>query len=199
MTEPFTGDCLQTLQLLLSRRSSSARGLVDPGPSPEQLDQILAAAVRVPDHGKLAPWRFLVFEGEGRGAFGEVLAKVTAEREPEAGDIRLQIERGRFERAPLVVAVISSPKTDKPIPEWEQQLSAGAVCQNLMIAATAMGFGALWITEWCAYDPAITQAMGLTAAEKVAGFIYLGTRKETLRDRERPDLASLVSRWSVAG
>jgi nitroreductase len=195
MTELYTGRSPETLDLLLRRRSSSARGLVAPGPDAEQIQLILTAGVRTPDHGKLTPWRFLMFEGEGRAEFGALLARVVTMREPEAGEVRLQLERQRFLRAPLVIAVISSPKAGKPIPEWEQQLSAGAVCQNMMIAATALGFGSLWITEWCAYDEAVIEALGLTAEERVAGFLYLGTRNETLRERERPDLAALVRHW----
>jgi nitroreductase len=195
MTELYTGRSPETLDLLLRRRSSTARGLVAPGPDAEQIQLILTAGVRTPDHGKLTPWRFLIFEGEGRAEFGALLARVVTMREPEAGEVRLQLERQRFLRAPLVIAVISSPKAGKPIPEREQQLSAGAVCQNMMIAATALGFGSLWITEWCAYDEAVTDALGLTAEERVAGFLYLGTRNETLRERERPDLAALVRHW----
>ena len=195
MTELFSGRSPETLDLLLRRRSASAKALTEPGPGAQDLQTILQAGIRVPDHGKLAPWRFLVFEGKARSEFGAVLERVLAVNEPEASDVRRQMERTRFERAPLVVAVISSPKTGKPIPEWEQRLSSGAVCQNMVIAATALGFGAQWITEWYAYDAAVAKALGLSADERVAGFVYLGTRKEPLTERERPDLGTLVTHW----
>jgi nitroreductase len=195
MSELFNGRSHEALDLLLRRRSASAKAMTEPGPNAEDLQLILKAGVRVPDHGKLAPWRFLLFDGEGRAEFGAVLERVLAEREPDAGDVRRQIERTRFMRAPLVIAVISSPKSDKPIPEWEQRLSAGAVCQNMVIAATALGYGAQWITEWCAYDEAVVAALGLSGKEHVAGFLYLGTSGEPLRERERPDVANLVRHW----
>src|SRR5262245_25024064 len=133
MTELFAGRSPETLDLLLRRRSSSAKAMRPPGPGPEELALILRAGTRVPDHGKLAPWRFLGFEGEARAEFGGILARTLASREPDASDIRLEMERNRFLRAPLVIAVVSSPKTDKPIPEWEQRLSAAAVCQTMLI------------------------------------------------------------------
>jgi nitroreductase len=198
MSELFSGRSSEALDLLLRRRSASAKAMIEPGPSAEDLQLILTAGVRVPDHGKLAPWRFLVFDGEGRAEFGAVLERVLMEREPDAGDVRRQIERGRFMRAPLVVAVISSPNAAKPIPDWEQRLSAGAVCQNMVIAATALGYGAQWVTEWCAYDEAVVAALGLSGEERVAGFLYLGTTGEPLRERERPDVANLVRHWRAA-
>jgi nitroreductase len=195
MSDLFSGRSLEALDLLLRRRSASAKTMAEPGPDAQELDLILSAGVRVPDHGKLAPWRFLVFDGEGRAEFGAVLERVLALREPDAGDVRRQIERTRFMRAPLVIAVISSPKPGKPIPEWEQRLSAGAVCQNMVVAATALGFAAQWVTEWCAYDEAVAEALGLGSDERVAGFLYLGTSGEPLRERERPVVSELVQRW----
>lgn len=195
MNELFSGSSPETLDLLLRRRSSSAKALGEPGPTAEQIELILRAGVRVPDHGKLAPWRFLTFEGEARAEFGAVLESVLAANEPDAGEVRLEIERKRFLRAPLVVGVISSPNTDKPIPEWEQRLSAGAVCQNMVIASIALGFGAQWITEWCAYDAAVTKALGLGPEERVAGFLYIGTSQQAPTERPRPDLAQHVRPW----
>lgn len=196
MSELFTGRSPETVDLLLRRRSASAKALGEPGPGAPDIETILQAGARVPDHGKLAPWRFIKFEGEARAAFGETLAGILAKNEPDAGDVRFQIEKGRFARAPVVIAVISSPKTGKPIPEWEQRLSAGAACQNMVIAATALGYGAQWVTEWCAYDPGVAAALGLTADERVAGFVYLGTSREQLRERERPNVADLVQNWA---
>lgn len=185
-----------TLALLKSRRSVKPPMLAEPGPSPAQLDEMLTIASRVPDHKKLAPWRFIVFEGAARARFGEVLAAAAkAEDKMEPSPVRLEAERQRFQRAPVVVAVISSVKSPAPAPEWEQVLSAGAACFNLCLAANAMGFGTNWLTEWAAYSPAVGKALGLGAHERVAGFVYIGSAREKPEERERPALASIVSRW----
>jgi nitroreductase len=185
-----------TLDLLAARRSVKPQLLGLPGPSTAELDRILTIAARVPDHKKLAPWRFVVFEGEARTRFGEVIAAACAAEEKEPpSPVRLETERTRFLRAPLVVAVISRIKPSAGAPEWEQVLSAGAACFNLCLAANAMGYGTCWITEWLAYSPRIADALGLAANEKVAGFVYVGTAKEKPEDRERPALADIVSRW----
>jgi nitroreductase len=185
------------LDLLLRRRSVSANKLGDPGPSSAQLEQMLRVATRVPDHRKLAPWRFVVFEGEARARFGKVLAEACEAEEREAPSaMRLETEAARFLRAPVVVAVISAPKRDaKATPEWEQILSAGAACQNLCLAAIALGFATNWITEWYAYSPRVRAALGLAESERVAGFIYIGTPQEMPEERERPRLEDVVSRW----
>jgi nitroreductase len=179
------------IDLLLSRRSGSAKAMGEPGPSREQLRQILAAASRVPDHGKLFPWRFMVFEGEARRRFGDILAEVKlAEGER---DRQIEEERGRFLRAPVVVAVISHVREQIKIPVWEQELSAGAVCQTMLIAAHALGFVANWLTEWCAYHPLVKQRLGLVAGERIAGFIYIGTSTLPLEERMRPEMDKIVS------
>ena len=147
------------MEMLLTRRSVVANNLGEPGPDARELQQILAAAARVPDHKKLVPWRFVLFEGEARAEFGKVLATACKENEPDAGVGRLETEAARFLRAPVVIAVISSI-VDKPgVPEWEQILSAGACCQNILHAATALGYSAQWITEW--YPSAILSALRL--------------------------------------
>ena len=183
----------EALDLLLSRRSGSAKAMTGPGPSQDQLKRILAAAVRVPDHGKLAPWRFIIIEGEGRSRLGEILAEALPER--EASPERLVQERGRFLRAPLVVAVVSRARDGLPIPIWEQHLSAGAVCQTMLIAAHAMGFVANWLTEWCAYNSAVTEKLGLSQNERIAGFIYFGQPAAPLEDRPRPDIGAVTTRF----
>jgi nitroreductase len=170
----------------------------EPGPNADELRQILQVASRTPDHGKLFPWRFIVFEGASREQFGEVLEQALLARNANAGGGARRMERNRFLRAPVVVAVISSLKTEKPIPEWEQQMSAGAVCQNMLLGAAALGFGANWITEWCAYDERVLKALGLTEGERVAGYIYIGAAKSSQADRDRPVLDEIVSRWSGA-
>lgn len=184
-----------TLGLLLTRRSGSAKAMTEPGPSPEQLKTILAAGARAPDHGKLAPWRFILFEGEARAQMGRLLAESLNEN--EATPERAAQERGRFLRAPVVVAVISRVREAIPIPEWEQMLSAGAVCQNMLVAAHALGFVASWITEWCAYHPRVKEGLGLKTGERVAGFIYIGTSAQPLEERVRPDLDALITRFGA--
>ncbi|HEY1243690.1 MAG TPA: nitroreductase [Hyphomicrobiaceae bacterium] len=188
---------LDALELLLTRRSVKAGMLGEPGPGPEQLRTILTAAARVPDHKKLVPWRFLIFEGDARAAFGEVLARACADEEKEPPSaVRLEAERTRLMRAPCVVAVVSAVTPNPAAPEWEQVLSCGAVGMNLCLAANAMGFATCWLTEWYAYSPAVKAALKLADSERVAGFIYVGTTRERPGDRERPDLASIATRWT---
>ena len=181
------------LDLLLSRRSGSAKAMTGPGPAPDQLRQILAAGARVPDHGKLAPWRFIVFEGDGRARMGELLATAILETEPEASPERIALERARFLRAPIVLGVVSRVREGLPIPEWEQILSAGACCMTMAIAAHSMGFVVNWITEWCAYHPRVREGLGLKSGERIAGFLYIGKPAAPLQERVRPDLDTLVS------
>ena len=192
---PALNDTSGMLELLLSRRSGSAKAMTGPGPSPEQLKTILTAASRVPDHGKLFPWRFVLFEGDARRRMGELLAECLAESEPQAPAERLEIERGRFQRAPVVVAVVSRTREMIPIPEWEQMLSAGAVCQTMLIAAHAMGFVANWLTEWCAYNARVKERLGLKPGERIAGFVYIGTSAVALEERVRPALENIVARF----
>lgn len=189
----------ETLALLLKRRSSKVLTLQEPGPSPKELETILTAATRVPDHGKLAPWRFLLFRNDARPAFGEILRRRFLETRPDASDDMADIEARRFLRAPLVVAVISRVTPGIKIPEWEQQLSAGAVCQNMLIAATALGYGCCWLTEWCAYDEVVARALKLVPGERVAGFVYLGTPLFANAERPRPALEGLCRDWTPAG
>ena len=183
------------LALLLSRRSGSAKRLTAPGPTPAELDTILEVATRVPDHGKLAPWRFILFEGDGRTRFGEVLARCYRGQMPEVDDERLRSERERFLRAPVVIALISCVRPDIPIPEWEQVLSAGACGMAMILAVHALGYVANWITEWYAYDPCVGEELRLDINERIAGFIYIGTSSAPLEDRPRPDFRALVARY----
>lgn len=184
------------IDMLLTRRSAKPALLGEPGPSPDELQQILTAAARVPDHKRLVPWRFIVFEGDARARFGEVLAEACEiEETPEPSPVRLETERARLTRAPVVVAVISRV-VDKPgAPEWEQILSTGASCFNLCLAANALGYGTSWITEWYSYSPGVRKSLGLADNERVAGFIYIGTESEKQPDRDRPALSDIVSRW----
>jgi len=184
-----------TLTLLTRRRSTPAIGLSEPGPDASQVEHLLGIAARVPDHGKLAPWRFILFEGEARSSFGTILGKVWAVKNADSTPDQTRFEQQRFQRAPLVIAVISTVIEQHKVPLWEQELSAGAVCQNLLIAASAMGFGAQWLTEWYAYDPDIKDALGLRSGERIAGYIYIGTANEDVMERPRP--RAHVGRWKA--
>jgi nitroreductase len=186
----------ETLKLLQSRRSAKATLLTGPGPTPGELETILAIAARVPDHKRLVPWRFIVFEGGARARFGEVLAATLVKEEKEApSPVRLETERQRLMRAPVVVAVISRVVETPGAPEIEQLLSCGAAAFNLCLAANAMGYGTCWITEWYSFSKGVAQALGLAANERVAGFVYIGTETEKQPDRERPVMAEIVSHW----
>jgi nitroreductase len=181
------------LQLLKTRRSIKPMELSGPPPTRAEIDTLLAIASRVPDHGKLAPWRFVVFEGDARKAAGEKIAAAFAADRPDATADQLAFERNRLARAPLVIAVVSCAAPHAKIPEWEQQLSAGASAMSLVIAAHAMGFAASWITEWYAYDRRVLDALGLAANERVAAFVHIGRPAKPPEDRERPNLGNIVS------
>ncbi|MCB1539163.1 MAG: nitroreductase [Rhodospirillales bacterium] len=180
------------IHTLLHRRSASAKAMGDPGPTPAEIETILACAARTPDHGKLAPWWFVTFTGETRAAFGEVLAAAWLRRNPDATPERLDDERKRLTRAPLVVAIISAPR-ESGVPVWEQVLSAGAACQNMLLAANALGYGANWLTQWYAYDDTVRAALELRPHENIAGFVYIGTPLADPIERDRPDPAGLTN------
>lgn len=202
---PEPGDPLQparpspdTLELLALRRSAPAASLSEPGPGPDELKDLLRLAFRVPDHRKLGPWRALTITGDARRALGDVFAEARRLADPNAGEAELTLERRRPLRAPVVVAIISSPVHDDPkrTPIWEQELSAGAVCQTLLIAACAMGWAATWITEAPAYDPFVRKALEVQDQEKIAGFIYLGSATEPVQERPRPNSDDKVRPWT---
>jgi nitroreductase len=185
-------------EFLAARRSVKPDRLAAPGPTPEQLRQILTVGARVPDHKKLAPWRFIVFEGDARKSVGEVFAKACqAEESQPPSHVRLDMERERFLRAPLVVAVVSSLKPRPGAPEWEQILSAAAVCYNTCLAANALGFGTTWLTEWIAYSKTVREALGLKETERIAGFLYIGQPMEKPEERERPVIENLITEWTA--
>lgn len=188
-------DTSSALSLLKTRKSASVKTMTEPGPSPEQLKTILDIAVRVPDHGKLAPWRFVLFEGEARAQFGDLMQARWRTLHPDHGADSLAFQRNLFLRAPTVIVVVSKAGPHVKIPEWEQLLSAGAVTQNMLLAAAALGIGAQWNTDWIAYDQEIGKAMGLGATEKIVGVVYFGTPAAPLEDRPRPDPHSLLTRW----
>jgi nitroreductase len=180
----------ETLAFLACRRSTSAVTLGEPAPTGEQLDDLLRLAARVPDHGKLSPWRFLVIDTAAKAALVARLEALARGR----GDDKAIAKLAKLRIPPLAVFVISSPRAGE-IPEWEQLLSAGAVCATLLYAALASGFGANWITDWYSYDPDATAILGLEERERVAGCILIGTPREPPLERERPVVGSLVSRW----
>lgn len=184
-----------TLDLLRRRRSVPPQFLTEPGPSPAELDALLAAAARVPDHGKLVPWRLIVFEGEGRVRAGAALAALVLTDDPAASAERLETERGRLAHAPLVIAVVSRAGPHIKVPEWEQVLSAGAVAMTLTIAAVALGYATSWLTEWPTYDARARTALGLADGETLAGFIHVGTPTLQPEDRVRPVMADIVTRF----
>lgn len=185
-----------TLALLKSRRSLKPDLMAEPGPSPAELDVLLTIASRVPDHKKLVPWRFIVFSGDARARFGEKIAQACeVEDTMPPSSIRLETERKRLLRAPVVVAVVSRV-VDKPgAPEWEQILSAGASAMSLCIAANAMGYATCWLTEWIAYSPRVRAALGLETNERVAGFVYIGSAAAKPEERPRPALGDIVTHW----
>ena len=183
----------EPLEFLHARRSVPSRQLGEPGPDDATLLRMLQSAARVPDHGKLVPFRFLRIAGDARHALGERLAQRALQRDPQASDAALDKDRGRFGHAPLVVAVIARLTRGHKVPEQEQLLSAGSACFALLQAAQALGFGAQWLTGWAAYDEAIARTLGLGEHEKIVGFVHIGTPKLEAPERERPDAAALLS------
>jgi nitroreductase len=183
------------IELLKLRRSVKPREMTAPGPSPAELETILTIGARVPDHGKLAPWRFIVFEGDARIRAGEVIAKVFAKKNPAAPAADLEMEKRRLTDAPLVIGVVSFTRLHPKVPPWEQELSAGASAMNIVTAATALGYGACWLTGWFAFDRDVLDGLGLKADEKLAGFIHIGTPTKPNEDRPRPALSDIVTRF----
>ncbi len=184
----------EVLDYLLKRRSAKVTDLRAPGPDAEQLLVMLRVAARVPDHGQMSPWYFLVFEGAAREEAGEAIAAAYRKNNPDAAEDQIVRERESFVRAPVVVGLISRVRSGKK-PIWEQILSAGAAGQNLSLAAHSLGFGVQWLTEWYAYDDDVRDAFGLDVRDHVAGFFYIGSFDEAPVERPRPDLENIVTRW----
>ena len=184
------------LRFLDARRSVPSKQLGAPGPDDATLVRMLASAVRVPDHGKLVPFRFLRIQGEARHALGEHLAARTLHLDPAAADAVVAKDRARFSHAPLIITVVARLTSGHKVPEQEQLLTAGSVCFALLQSAQALGFGAQWLTGWMAYDDAVAETLGLAANEKIAGFIHIGTPQLDAPERERPDPAALLSDWT---
>src|SRR3954465_927352 len=184
-----------TIELLKLRRSIKPREMSGPGPTAAELDTILTIGARVPDHGKLTPWRFIVFEGDARAGRGGVIGEVFAKKNPSAPTADIEVEKRRLMDAPLVIAVVSFTRPHPKVPAWEQELSAGASAMNIVTAATALGYGANWLTGWFAFDRDVLEGLGLKADEKLAGFIHIGTASNSTEDRARPALSEIVARF----
>jgi nitroreductase len=181
---------------LAKRRSVKPDKLQSPGPTAEELQHILTIGARVPDHKKLTPWRFIIFEGDARARAGEIFADACMKEEKDLpSPVRLDTERNRLTRAPTVVAVISSIKPKPGAPEWEQVLSAGALCFNICLAANSLGYATNWLTEWVSYSPTVKAALGLSKTERLAGFVYMGQATEPPEERERPIMANIIQRF----
>jgi nitroreductase len=181
------------VELLTTRRSVKPLMMTAGGPSEEEIEMILTVACRTPDHGKLVPWRFIVFSGAARERAGEVIVETYKADHPGADADTLAFERNRLARAPLVIAVVSRARAHAKIPEWEQLLSCGAVCMNLTLAANALGYGTNWLTEWYGYDRRVLDRLGLGPHERMAGFLHVGRSDAPVQDRERPALADVVT------
>lgn len=185
-----------TIALLKRRRSVQPPNITAPGPSPAEIETLLTIASRVPDHGKLAPWRFITFEGAARDRAGAIALALKLADKPDLEENAQAIESKRFSHAPLVVAVVSRAGPHVKVPEWEQTLSAAAACMNLVIAANALGYVAGWVTEWYAYDSRFRQAIGLAEHERIIGFVHIGSPKLVMEDRPRPPLADIVTAFA---
>ena len=183
------------IELLKTRRSVKPRDMTGPGPSAAELDTILTIGARVPDHGKLAPWRFIVFEGDARLRAGEIIAGVFAKKHPQATQAEIDVEKRRLTDAPLVIGLVSFTKPHPKVPAYEQELSAGASAMNIVTAATALGYGACWLTGWFSFDRDVLDGLGLKPEEKLAGFIHIGTVSKPSEDRPRPALSDIVTRF----
>jgi nitroreductase len=185
------------LELLKTRRSIKPVELGGPAPSSADIETLLTVASRVPDHGKLTPWRFIIFEAAARLAAGDAIVAAFRAKYPTATPEQAEAERRRLARAPLVIAVVSRAGQHVKIPEWEQVLSAGAAAMSLVLAAHAMGYGANWITEWYAYDRTVLDALGLAPNERIAGFVHIGRVAQPPEDRPRPPLNEIATRFAA--
>jgi nitroreductase len=188
-------DTSSPLALLLTRRSGKARYMIAPGPDDAQMAAILAAATRVPDHGKLAPWRFVVVGSDQRETLASVLVKAYRDENPAAGRLEIEAMEAMAHQAPALVVALHVPRPESKIPTWEQELSVGAACMQLINGAHAQGFVACWLTGWPTYSEGVRNAFG-AAPERVAGFIFLGTAGRELEERPRPDPAQVISHWT---
>jgi len=182
----------EAYDLLMHRRSVKTRDMVDPGPDREALENILAAGMRVPDHGKIAPWRFVVLTGPDRAKLGKAISDGLI-AEFESSPKVAEKMSGYAMQAPALIVAIYSPNQSRPIPEWEQQLSTGAACQNMIIAATALGYAAQWLTGWASYSKYVAKALKMTPQEKIAGYMFFGSHSRQPTERPRPNSTDHVT------
>jgi nitroreductase len=183
------------IDLLTTRRSIKPVEMTGPGPSPSELETILTVGARTPDHGKIVPWRFIVFEGDARNKAGEIFARAFRAKYSDATPDQIAKEKSRFTDAPLVIAVVSKTSSHPKVPAWEQELSAGASCMNIVHAAHALGYVASWLTGWIAFDRDVLDALGVKSDEKIAGFVHIGRATKPAEDRPRPSLGDIVTRF----
>ena len=188
-------DLTSPLSLLTTRRSGKPRDMIAPGPDDAQLRQILGVAARTPDHGKLAPWRFVTVAADQRDLLAARLREAYVLDRPEAGQTEIKAIEAFAREAPTMVVVLSVPVGGSHIPLWEQELSAGAACMNLLTASHALGFVASWLTGWAAYSERVRDMFG-DAGSRIAGFIFIGSPSRPLDERPRPELDQVVSRWA---
>jgi nitroreductase len=184
------------IDLLLKRNSVPIQELKEPAPSDAEIETLIRIASRVPDHGRMEPWRFILYRGEARQRVGRMLAELAEKRDGPLTEVRRDKELTRFSRAPLVIGVVSAPRPNPKIPDWEMQLSGGAAAMNLVIGANAMGYGTNWITNWYAYDEEGRRLLGLAPHERVVGFVHIGTFNGTVSERPRPDVSKLYADYS---
>lgn len=184
---------IKLIDYLAVRRSIPAFQMSEPGPEKAEIEEIIRLASRVPDHGKLAPWRFIVYRGEERAHIGKELLKLALEAKPDLSEDMIEVERARFTRAPVVIAVVSKAGPHFKIPEWEQIMSAGAVCLNMIFSANAHGWVANWLTEWFAYDERAYRLLGVQPGERVAGFVHIGSTNFPAVERPRPEISETVT------
>lgn len=183
------------IDYLKTRRSMPAFQMKEPGPSKAEIEEILTLATRVPDHGKLAPWRFIVMTGDERQRISLALSRIARAEKPDLSEEMIKVEETRFTRAPVVIAVVSTAAPHMKIPEWEQLMSAGAVCLNMVIAANALGYVSNWLTEWMAYSEKAYEIIGVRPGEKIAGFVHIGSTEFPVTERPRPELSQIVT-WA---
>ncbi len=184
------------IDFLSTRKSAPIAEMKEPGPSDSELQTILQIASRVPDHGKLAPWRFILYRGDARVEVGQHLVALAEQNEGPLPEGRRQQEMTRFSRAPLVIGVVSVPKAHPKIPEWEKFLSGGAAAMNLVLAAEALGYSANWISNWYSDSAEGRRLLGLKPEERVVGFVHIGTHEGEIFERPRPDLSEIVSDYA---
>lgn len=191
-TSKFNPANTATYDLLVRRRSVKTRDMVSPGPDKDALEKILTAGMRVPDHGKLAPWRFIILEGDDRARLGEIIAQGLVS-EGETSEKVAEKMKNYATQGPVLVVAVHSPNLTSAIPMWEQELSIGAACQNMLVAATALDFASQWLTGWASYSPSVKAGLGLTEKEKIAGFLFFGNHGDRVpSERPRPDVADHI-------